>query len=222
MRIQTIFFDLDDTLYLPSCGVWPLIRDRICLYMNERLSIPWEEIPPLRRKLFEQYGTTGRGLKALYDIDEEEYLVYVHDVPIEDHIRPDSTLREMILALVQRRLIFTNASRAHAERVIAALGLDGCFEQIIDIAQIAPTCKPQPEAYQRALTLSGEADASRCLVIDDSPFNLAAAQSIGFQALLVLDDGREAPDHFYRIHRIQDLPQALSQISEDQHARRPE
>ena len=37
MKISTIIFDLDDTLYPASNGVWTLLRDRITQFMVENL-----------------------------------------------------------------------------------------------------------------------------------------------------------------------------------------
>ena len=81
MPFTTIFFDLDDTLYPSSSGVWKLIKDRMNLYMHLRLEIPRDEIPSLREELFHQYGTTLRGLQATYHIDTKDYLSFVHDIP---------------------------------------------------------------------------------------------------------------------------------------------
>jgi FMN phosphatase YigB (HAD superfamily) len=45
--IHTIFFDLDDTIYPNSTGLWQAIRMRIGLYMKERLKLSEEDIPGL-------------------------------------------------------------------------------------------------------------------------------------------------------------------------------
>ena len=37
MPFTTLFFDLDDTLYPPSTGVWDAIGDRIDLYIQTRV-----------------------------------------------------------------------------------------------------------------------------------------------------------------------------------------
>jgi len=77
MPFTTIFFDLDDTLYPSSSGIWKLIKDRMNLYMHQRLKIPWDEIPTLREKLFHEFGTTLRGLQVNYKIDTQEKNIVV-------------------------------------------------------------------------------------------------------------------------------------------------
>ena len=84
MTITTIFFDLDDTLYPSNSGLWQQIKDRIGLYMLEKLHIPAGQVQTLRRQYFEQYGTTLRGLQANYPFEMLDYLAYVHDVPLAD------------------------------------------------------------------------------------------------------------------------------------------
>ncbi len=179
MQFTTLFIDLDETLYPSSCGVWEAISERMERYMHERLNLPWEEIPTLRKELYQNYGTTLRGLQLTRHIDEREFLDFVHDVPVDRLLLPDPALREVLLRYPQRKIILTNADRNHAGRVIRRLGLEGCFESVIDIYDIAPYCKPMPEAYQTALRLSGETSPEKCIFIDDSRRNLAGARAVG-------------------------------------------
>jgi putative hydrolase of the HAD superfamily len=183
--IRTIFFDLDDTLYPNSTGLWRAIRMRINLYMKERLNLPESEIPGLRRLYFEKYGTTLRGLQIHKHVDPMDYLAFVHDLPLQDYLSPSPQLRQLLMSLPQQRWIFTNADSAHAGRVLKALDLVDCFQGIIDIIATGFTCKPEPEAFQKALQIAGESDPASCMLVDDAPRNLLAAQMMGFATLLV-------------------------------------
>src|SRR5512138_2957376 len=89
VRFTTMFFDLDDTLYPPSSGLWPTLKMRINRYMVERLGIPEQDVPALRERYFRGYGTTLRGLQANHRVDMADYLAYVHDVRLTDYIHPD-------------------------------------------------------------------------------------------------------------------------------------
>jgi pyrimidine 5'-nucleotidase len=180
----TIFFDLDDTLYPASNGLWDEIKRRMNLYMKERLGIPADRIPSLREKFFREYGTTLRGLQAHYPVDEREYLAYVHDLPLERYLRPDPIQRAVIRSLPQRKLIFTNADADHARRVLKVLELEDCFDQIIDVLAIAPYCKPQAESLALALKLAGESDPRHCALIDDIPRTTRAARDFGMFSIL--------------------------------------
>ena len=61
---RIILIDLDDTIYPVSLGLWPLFTTRIHTYMRDRVGIPENEITTTRDRLFEQYGTTMRGLPS--------------------------------------------------------------------------------------------------------------------------------------------------------------
>jgi putative hydrolase of the HAD superfamily len=189
MVFTTLFFDLDETLYPKGNGVWEAIRVRMSEYMAERLDLPIDRVEPLRRRYFEEYGTTLRGLQINHQVDAEEYLAYVHDLPLENYLQPAPELGEILTSLPQRKWIFTNADAAHAERVLAVLGLSGCFDGIVDIRALDFTCKPEPDAYQKALAWAGAPDPSRCVLLDDSPRNLASARVLGFTTVLVGADG---------------------------------
>jgi len=189
MPISTLFFDLDDTLYESGNGLWTAIRDRMSEYMAERLDLPRDQIPALRKQYYETYGTTLRGLQKHYQVDADDYLAYVHDVPLNTYLHPDPKLRELLLSLPQQRWIFTNADEAHAERVLQTVGVSDCFEGIIDVRAIDFACKPEREAYLRAMALANEPDPQRCVLLDDSPVNLAGAQELGMITILVGQNG---------------------------------
>lgn len=210
-NIQTIFFDLDDTLYDKQNGLWEAIRSRMGKYMQNLLQLPPEEISALRRVYFETYGTTLRGLQINHQVDSDEYLEYVHNLPLEQYIQPDPELKKMIRSLPQRKFIFTNADSAHAFRVIDVLGLNGCFDGILDVRALNFHCKPEQEAYQRALRLAGESDTKNCLYLDDSPRNLAAARQMGFTTVLVGNNQTDPSAHF-SISNLKDLPQVLPDL----------
>jgi hypothetical protein len=87
MNYSTIFFDLDDTLYPKTSGLWGAIRERMGVFMVERLGLPAEEVPIIRKTYFETYGTTLRGLQIHYHVNSDEYLSYVHDLHLRNTYR---------------------------------------------------------------------------------------------------------------------------------------
>lgn len=204
MSFTTLFIDLDDTIYPSESRVWALIRARIDRYLTERMGFPPEKAAELRRDLFLTYGTTLRGLQEVFHIDAEDYLAYVHDIPLADYLHPDPKVRSVILSFSQRRFIFTNADEKHARRVLEILNLLDCFEGIIDVHTISPYCKPMPEAYRLALKAAGTA-ANEVVLIDDAPRNLATACQMGFHYTVRV--GSTQPDPAYQacIATIADL-----------------
>jgi len=208
MTFTTIFFDLDETLYPASTGLWAAIKERINLYMQERLGFTPEQIEILRDRYFREYGTTLRGLQANHDVSQEDYLAFVHDLPLADYLQPDPELRAMLEALAVQKIIFTNADAAHAYRVIHALGLDGCFNAILDAYVVEPYCKPMRQAFEIALEFAGESDPGKCVVIDDLPHTTRAAREMGFFTVLMGENGSSA-DADARLARLIDLPKLL-------------
>jgi putative hydrolase of the HAD superfamily len=208
-----LFFDLDDTLYSPENGLWLAIRERMRRYLIERMGFSPEEVDALRHEYFITYGTTLRGLLINHPdrIDADDYLAFVHDIPLQEYIWPDPPLRNLLLSLPQRRWIFTNSDDRHAHRVLNILGVEDCFEGIIDIRALGYTCKPVEEAYHRALALVGETHPGHCLLFDDSPRNLAPARTMGFCTVLV---GNHMPDPSacHTISSLHELPEAMPEL----------
>jgi putative hydrolase of the HAD superfamily len=211
MRYTTIFFDLDDTLYQSSTGLWEVIRSRMGRYMAERLGLSEDEIPKLRRSYYETYGTTLRGLQKHHQVDPRNYLEFVHDIPVETYLEPAPQVRKLLLSLPQQRWIFTNADANHARRVLRVLGLDDCFKGIIDVWAMDFACKPEPEAYRKALELVGDPHPHNCVLLDDSPSNLARAGQMGFTTVLVGSNGPH-PAAVFTISNLLELSEALPQL----------
>jgi len=189
VRFTTVFFDLDDTLYPSSTGLWRAIKARMNDYMRVRLGFDERQIPHLREKYFMQYGTTLRGLQANHNVNVDDFLAYVHDLPLKDYLTPDPLQRSVIASLPTRNLIFTNADIPHARRVLAALDLDDLFDVIVDVNAVAPYCKPMPESFEIAMKAAGETDPARCVMIDDLPRTTRAARENGMFGILFGHDG---------------------------------
>lgn len=208
MSYTTLFFDLDETLYAKGNGLWDAIATRMNEYIRAKINLPPEDVIELRRKYYQTYGTTLRGLQIHHHVDTDDYLAYVHDLPLEDYIQLDLQLRKILLSLSQKKWIFTNADRNHASRVLKIMGLSDCFEGILDVKAIGFLCKPEVEAYQRALTLANEDKPENCVLLDDSIRNLVPAKDLGFTTILVGSNG-SSPAVDYAINSIHELPQAM-------------
>lgn len=211
MEFSVLFFDLDDTLYSRTNGLWEAIRGRMTDFMQERLGFPPDEIPDLRRNYFEQYGTTLRGLQINHSVDSDEYLAYVHDLPLEEFISPNPNLHNLLFSLPQKKWVFTNADEDHAKRVLGALGLTDCFTGIIDVRALGFLCKPEKKAYQRALSLANGANPGHSVFLDDSPRNLEPAHQIGFTTVLV-GTSKSHPVADYSVDNLIDLPEVFPQL----------
>jgi putative hydrolase of the HAD superfamily len=212
--LRYLLFDLDNTLYPDSSGLWEAIGHRINLYMIEKLGMDPHEVTERRENYLNAFGTTLNALRHYYQVDAGEFLDFVHDLPLEKYLQYDQALDQMLGRLPLRKAIFTNADAPHAERVLSILGIAGHFERIIDIRALEFVNKPDFRAYEKALRLIS-ADPEECIFVEDSLLNLLPAKKMGFLTVLVRDgDAAEGAD--CRIRRIVDLEQFVNDVLEVQ------
>jgi putative hydrolase of the HAD superfamily len=209
MLITTLILDLDETIYPSSTGLWDLIGDRIFIFIQQRLGLPPEDICALQYQYYNNYGTTLRGLEINNGINARDYLDFVHDVPIENILTPDPQLRQVLARYPQRKVIFTNSDKNHTRRVLKRVGIADLFDSVVDVQDISPHCKPQPEAFQAALDLLGGVDAGECLFIDDSLRNIQTAAELGMSVVYVNEN--KQPSLIYpTIRFLNELPQVFN------------
>jgi len=216
--ISYILFDLDDTLYPRHAGVMDQIRDRMLVYLQARLNLSPGEADALRRRYFQTYGTTMRGLQINYQIDTEEYLAYVHDIPLHHYLTANTRLDSVLASIAETKVIFTNSSREHATRVLDLLGIRHHFDRIIDVRDVGYESKPQPAAYQQACRLLG-ALPEECVMVDDNTRNLQPAKALGMTTVLVLDGndpiaGHADPTADHVISAIEEIAKVMDDIHE--------
>jgi putative hydrolase of the HAD superfamily len=190
--IRTILFDLDDTLYPRQAGVMGQIGTLMLRYIRSRFGLSAEEAEELRMHYFQTYGTTMRGLQVNHQIDPDEFLHYVHDIPLHRYLQTNPELDEVLSTIPQEKVIFTNASREHAERVLDQLGIRHHFARIIDVRDMDYESKPQPRAYRRVCEILG-VEPQECVLVEDNLRNLRPAKELGMTTILI-GDGRTAVD----------------------------
>lgn len=206
MTLDYLIFDLDDTLYPPTSGVWDAIGERINQFLLDNLKLAPDKVNEVRQYLYNTYGTTLRGLQTEHGIDPYKYLNYVHNIPLETFLQPNPALKRVLKQISTRKVIFTNSDQNHALRVLAQLQLDGIFERIIDIMDVAPFCKPQTEAFEKALRWIGNPNPTRCVVIEDSIKNIQTAREMGFKTILIGSHNGNAKAAHAQLESLEDLP----------------
>ena len=210
--ISTILFDLDDTLYPRQAGIMDQIRTLMLSYMQERFNLSPKEADALRQRYFQTYGTTMRGLQINHHIDPDEFLHYVHDIPLDQFLGPNPELDAVLASLPQEKIIFTNASREHAEAVLAVLGIRRHFVQIVDVRDMDYESKPHAVAYRRICELL-DVPPNQCLLVEDNVRNLAPAKALGMTTVLVGDGSQAGSDIVdYAIGRVEDIHRVLVEI----------
>jgi len=182
--IKQILFDLDNTLYPKSLGIFDLVIERIRNYMEVRLGYEKERARELRQEYLRKYGSTLRGLMIHQNVDPADYLEYVHDVSIGERLTPNPDLAELLKSIPCDRAIFTSGHRPHALKVLRCLGVEVFFPQIFDIVFTRYIPKPNPELYRQILECIG-LEGKECLMIEDIPANLKPAKDLGMTTVLV-------------------------------------
>lgn len=169
-KYDCLLFDLDDTLYPYSSGMAAACGQNIKDYMVEHLGIDRSKITELGNLLYKNYGTTMAGLRAIgYDFDYNEYHSYVHGRLPYDNLKPDPVLRSLLLSIPIRKVIFTNADKVHALKVLGKLGLEDCFEGIICFETLNPTHKNTISDDEDDIEFIGSASATTPTITHYSP-----------------------------------------------------
>ncbi len=182
-HLDTWIFDLDNTLYPHGGEVQALMDARMTAYVQRETGLAAAEALALQKRYLHEHGTTLAGLMAHHGVDPHAFLAEVHDFSL-DSLSPDPRLCAALERLPGRRLVFTNASARHAERVLQRLGLAHLFEAVfhLEAAQLVP--KPRPQSYA-ALLRDHAAAPRRCAFFEDMERNLAPAAALGMTTVLV-------------------------------------
>lgn len=206
-------FDLDNTLYPATYNLFGQIDDRMRAYIAEFLGVGLEDAYRLQKHYFREYGTSLHGLMHHHGMDPEPFLDYVHDIDIT--VLPPSPKLEAALArLPGRKLVFTNASTRHAERVMGRLGIGHHFDAVFDIIEADYRPKPEPEVYNVLVRRHG-LDAGKTVMVEDIARNLAPAAALGMTTVWVRTDtehGTAGADGGFINHVVDDLEAWLEAV----------
>ena len=204
-----LIFDLDETLYPRDAGLMQEIGARINRYLSDHLNLSEIEAVVLRQRYFLQYGTALRGLIVeRSDADPEDYLQFVHDISLAKYIGPQPALAAMLRSIDLPKMIFTNATIEHAQKVLGILGIADCFSRVIDIRAVDYISKPDRRAYDKLLALI-DAQPGECILVEDSARNLLPAKALGMKSILV--DSEDCAEVDYCVKDILGVKEAVDE-----------
>jgi putative hydrolase of the HAD superfamily len=167
-HINTWVFDLDNTLYPHHVNLWQQVDARIGEFVSAYLKVPADEARRIQKDYYLRYGTTMRGMMTEHGVRADDYLAYVHG----------------------RKLILTNGSTDHADKVLQRLGIAPHFEAVFDIVAADLEPKPAPRTYQKFLRLH-DVDPLASSMFEDLARNLVVPHDLGMTTVLVVPDGTE-------------------------------
>lgn len=215
------FFDIDNTLYSKSRRVQDLMGDLIDKYFMEHLSLTQQDAFNLHQRYYKDYGLAIEGLVRHHKVDPIEYNSRVDDaLPLEDVLRPDAALRELLLDIDTARVrlwLFTNAYVNHGRRVARLVGVDDLFEGITycDYAAARFVCKPHPDMFAHAQRDAGVSSPTKCYFVDDSALNCRAAEGLGWTAVHLVEETEPTPStpaSRYQVKSLHELPALFPQF----------
>jgi putative hydrolase of the HAD superfamily len=217
-HIEAWIFDLDNTLYPASSGLFSQIDARMTKFVQNLLGIGEAEARALQKAYYREHGTTLSGLMRMHGVSPDAYLGFVHDIDL-GVLAPDPRLGSVIRRLPGRRFIFTNGCRNHAARVLGRLGLDDLFDDVWDIKTVSFRPKPDLESYRFVMSQSAIAP-ERAAMFEDAARNLVPAHELGMTTVWLKNgsiwskQGPEYPQPEDRhIHyETDDLPSFLQSI----------
>jgi len=208
---ETWVFDLDNTLYPAASNLFAQVDVRIRDFVADFLKIEKDAAYKIQKDYFRDYGTTMRGMMSNHGLDPKPFLKYVHDIDVTP-VPPSPKLDKALAELPGRKIIYTNASTAHAERVMERLGVAHHFDGVFDIVDAGYTPKPTPAPYEQ-LVQTYKLEPGKTVMVEDMAINLEPAAAMGMTTVWVRTDthwGRENADAPYLHHTIDDVASWLS------------
>ena len=134
--------------------------------------------------LRDEYGLKVDDVKAAAERKEEYYLELIHEVkPIEPVLQIAQRLHTTVPMAVA-----SGGYRKYVELTLEAIGVRGLFDTLV-CAEDCARGKPFPDPFLEAARRLGVAPED-CLVFEDSPLGVEAAQAAGMQCVFVPSSGR--------------------------------
>ena len=211
-RTSVWIFDLDNTLYPAACNLFAEVDVRMTEFIANKLGVPMAHARHLQKSYYKQFGTTLSGLMRVHKFDPQPFLDYVHNIDLSV-IDEAPKLAAAIESLQGRKLIYTNGSHRHAERVADKLGVLHLFDDICDIAACEFVAKPGPAAFDRMMRRHNVAPI-KAAMFEDMPHNLETPHTLGMTTVLVQPNHEDHPAHV-QIRRWETPPQHIHHTTDD-------
>ncbi len=213
-NIRYWIFDLDNTLYSGQTQVFSEVDKKMSAFISEKMNVNLVKAKEIQKKYFYEYGTTLSGLMKQDGIDPHDFLEFVHDIDIS-WLPKDLKLREELIKIKEKKIIFTNGSHAHVENVTKQLGIDGLFDGAFDIVDANFTPKPHLEPYKK-LIQKFDINPNQSILIEDIAHNLEQAKNLGMKTCWLENEesfAKKDSNKPYIDYKIKNLPSFLQEIN---------
>ncbi len=195
-------FDLDDTLHNASAHIFPVMNQAMTNYIMATLAMDEATAHDLRRHYWRVYGATLKGLMRHHQTDPQHFLKVTHQFDdLAERVIAVKRLRHLIKSLAGRKVVFTNAPRDYALRVLNLLGIADCFELVFSVESTKFHAKPSVRGFQLLLA-SLRVKASDCVLLEDNAAALMTAKRLGMKTVLLSKKYHKPSFVDYRINQV--------------------
>jgi len=178
-------FDLDDTLHNATAQIFPVMNRTMTQYMMHSLNLDESSAHRLRQHYWRVYGATLKGLMRHHGTNPHHFLQETHQLTnLLDMVVQVKRLRHMLQSLSGRKLVFTNAPRDYALRILQILGISDCFELVFSVESAKFHGKPSVRGFQMLLRTI-KVKASDCIMLEDSLPALMTAKRLGMKTIWI-------------------------------------
>lgn len=195
-------FDLDDTLHDASAHIFPVMNRAMTQYIQDTLNLDEASAFELRQHYWRIYGATLKGLMRHHGTDPYHFLVETHrlmDLP--DMVVQTKRLRHLLQTLKGRKVVFTNAPKAYALRVLDILGIGDMFTLVFSVESTHFHAKPSVRGFQMLLK-SIKASPKDCIMLEDNLPALQTAKRLGMRTIWVTKKLHKPNFVDYRINSV--------------------
>ena len=213
--IKYWIFDLDNTLYSAKTKVFDQVEKRMTQYVSAKLHISMDKAKKIQKNYFHEYNTTLNGMIKNHEIDAKEFLDFVHDVDLS-FLKNDKALESELNKIKDKKIIFTNGSKAHAENVTKKIGINKLFDGIFDIVDSDFVPKPAIESYKRLID-KYKIEPQYCILVEDIARNLKPAHELGMKTVWIKNKepwAAEFSNESFIDYRVENLTNFLKEINE--------
>ena len=213
-NIKYWIFDLDNTLYSGQTQVFSEVDKKMSAFISEKMNVDLVKAKEIQKKYFYEYGTTLSGLMKQDGIDPHDFLEFVHNIDIS-WLPKDLKLREELIKIKEKKIIFTNGSHAHVKNVTKQLGIDGLFDGAFDIVDANFTPKPHLDPYEK-LIKKFDINPNQSILIEDIAHNLEQAKNLGMKTCWLENEesfAKKDSNKPYIDYKIKNLPSFLQEIN---------
>lgn len=180
-------------------------------YLQAHLGLDEPGANALRIQYWQRYGATLLGLIRHHpQIDPDHFLWHTHQFPqLHSMLVFERGLRGLLRHLPGKKILFSNAPAHYAQLVLAAMGIEDLFSDVISVERTGFRPKPDAHGFRQLLLKHGIRPA-RAIMVEDDLDNLRTAKRLGMRTVWVTTSTKSPPYVDVRLQSVLQLRRVLS------------